>query len=220
MKYTVPLIVTLNFINRRTCLQAGWPEGPHMCGSCDDYNLLFLIDAPHDYQLAVPPVDWLQSVVFLDQHSQPRELPPGHFQITPPHTLSRHAFNAWAQFVVQALPAPLLRNFMIGTDLSDLVRLMRACSNRHLQLFCLEFSKDVQAPLEQLDGRHFLHLFACLFGGPELNLHDYSDAGCALEAICAVEGEMVMTCALHEAPQRRLLLLGEPVTPSTVEPRP
>ncbi|HBZ92502.1 MULTISPECIES: hypothetical protein [unclassified Pseudomonas] len=217
MNRTGPLFATLDFINRRSALQAGWPDGPHLDGSSRNCDLLFVIDAPPDYQPAVQPQ---RSVIFLDQHAQPRKLPPEHFQITPAHALSLHAFDAWAQFVVQALPAPLLRNVMIGTDLTDLLHLMRACNGRRLQLFCLEFPADAQAPLEQLGGLHFRHLFTCLFGGPDLSLHHYSDAGSALEAICTEGARMVITTAMHAAPQRRLLLLGEPVTPHTAEPRP
>ncbi|GEM_PF-635293 len=199
-----PRLSIMNFGSCTESLQTRFsPNAPCPCLGKSDLN--FAINAPAGYR---PPANGALATLFFDRDDCVRALPSDCYQVKCAHHLDAEAFLGWAEQGILLLTHPLMHVGLIGTDLMDLLRVLRATPSRQLHLAILPYDIPPAGPWEQLKRFRFRNLFASLFAGPELDLEMYAELGCALEQINPNMQEMFLTANYYSSPPI-LLLLGE-----------
>lgn len=199
-----PRLSIMNFGSSTESLQTRFlpdPSGP--CLGTSDLN--FAINAPASY---CPPTNGALATLFFDRDDCVRALPSDCYQVKCAHHLDAEAFFDWAEQGIRLLTHPLMHVGLIGTDLMDLMRVLRAIPSRQLHLAILPYDIPTALHREQLQRFRFRNLFASLFAGPELSLETYAELGCALEQINPNMQEMFLTANCYSGPPI-VLLLGE-----------
>ncbi|MEZ3187398.1 hypothetical protein HZR81_21120 [Pseudomonas sp. LM13] len=169
-------------------------------------DLLFVISAPLDYY---PPADDKRATVYFDQSDCSRALPENAYQITCPHHISTHEFRKWAEQGIHMLTHAFMHTGFVCIDITDLIRVLRACESQKLLLEIIPYDDPLEVPWEQLQRFRFRNLFASLFASHDLTMQMYSDLGNALEEISPNVDCMMLAANYHASNPPVVMLLGE-----------
>jgi hypothetical protein len=199
-----PRLSVLDFDRRAETLQTGFSSddpGPTLGAS--DLNVV--INAPADYRSSS---NGALATLFFDPCERMRVLPPDCYQVKCTDPLGTE-FMSRAEQGIRLLAHSLMNAGLKGTDLMDLMKVLRASTSRKLQLAILPYDESATVPEGQLRQFRFRTLFASLFAGAELTLEMYAELGCALEEINPNIQAIFLTANNYSVPHS-VLLLGEP----------
>lgn len=181
-----------------------YPDNP--VPSFEISDLFCVINAPLDYY---PPANCGLITLYFDQTDCSRALPEDAYQVTCPHHLSTHEFMKWAEQGIHMLTHSFMHVGLICIDITDLVRILRACESQKLFLETIPYDDSLEVPWEQLQRFRFKNLFASLFAGHDLTMQMYSDLGNALEEISPNANNLILAANYHASTPPLVMLLGE-----------
>ena len=200
-----PCFSVMDFFTFTETMQTSfYPDNP--VPSFEISDLFCVINAPLDYY---PPANGGLVTLYFDQTDCSRALPEDSYQIKCIHRLNTHEFMKWAEQGIHMLTHPFMHVGLICIDISDLIRVLRACESQKLLLEIIPYDDSLEVPWEQLQRFRFRNLFASLFAGHDLTMQMYSDLGNALEEISPNASCMMLAANYHASTQPVVMLLGE-----------
>lgn len=200
-----PCFSVMDFFTFTETMQTSFsPDNP--VPSFEISDLLCVINAPLDYCL---PENGGLVTLYFDQTDCSRALPEDSYQVKCSHHLSTHEFMKWAEKGIRMLTHPFMHVGLICVDISDLIRVLRACESQKLLLEIIPYDDPLEVPWAQLQRFRFRNIFASLFAGHDLTTQMISDLGNALEEISPSVGCMLLAANYHASNPPVVMLLGE-----------